>query len=60
MSKEEVEGLGLLLKLLKTIFIIVELMKIVDEVRHLDGLIGGIAVSELEYMGTTTMHEANS
>ena len=37
-----------------------ELAKIVDELRHLDGLIGGIAVSELEYMGTTTMHEANS
>ena len=33
-----------------------ELMKIVDELRHLDGLIGGIAVSELEYMATTTLH----
>jgi two-component system, OmpR family, sensor histidine kinase VicK len=32
-----------------------ELMKIVDELRHLDGLIGGIAVSELEYMATTTL-----
>lgn len=31
-------------------------MKIVDELRHLDGLIGGIAVSELEYMATTTLH----
>jgi hypothetical protein len=34
-----------------------ELMKIVDELRHLDGLIGGIAVSELEYMATTTLHK---
>ncbi len=33
-----------------------ELMKIVDELRHLDGLVGGIAVSELEYMTTTTLH----
>ena len=33
-----------------------ELMKIVDELRHLDGLIGGIAVSELEYMATTNLH----
>ena len=32
-----------------------ELMKIVDELRHLDGLIGGIAVSESEYMTTTTL-----
>jgi two-component system, OmpR family, sensor histidine kinase VicK len=34
-----------------------ELMKIVDELRHLDGLIGGIAVSELEYMATTTLNK---
>jgi two-component system, OmpR family, sensor histidine kinase VicK len=33
-----------------------ELMKIVDELRHLDGLVGGIAVSEVEYMATTTLH----
>jgi two-component system, OmpR family, sensor histidine kinase VicK len=33
-----------------------ELMKIVDELRHLDGLIGGIAVSEKEYMTTTNLH----
>jgi two-component system, OmpR family, sensor histidine kinase VicK len=32
------------------------LMKIVDELRHLDGLVGGIAVSESEYMATTTLH----
>jgi two-component system, OmpR family, sensor histidine kinase VicK len=32
-----------------------ELMKIVTELRHLDGLIGGIAVSESEYMSTTAL-----
>lgn len=31
------------------------LMGIVTELRHLDGLIGGIAVSELEYMSTTAL-----
>jgi sugar-specific transcriptional regulator TrmB len=36
-----------------------ELMKLVDEFRHLDGLKGGgIAVSETEYMATTILHEA--
>jgi len=35
-----------------------ELMKIVDEFRHLDGLKGGIAVSETEYMATTILREA--
>lgn len=35
-----------------------ELMKIVDEFRHLDGLRGGIAVSETEYMATTVLREA--
>jgi two-component system, OmpR family, sensor histidine kinase VicK len=34
-----------------------ELMKIVDELRHLDGLIGGIAVSESEYMATTQLQK---
>jgi two-component system, OmpR family, sensor histidine kinase VicK len=34
-----------------------ELMKIVDEFRHLDGLVGGIAVSEKEFMGTTSLQE---
>jgi two-component system sensor histidine kinase VicK len=34
-----------------------ELMKIVTELRHLDGLVGGIAVSESEYMTTTTLKE---
>lgn len=34
-----------------------ELIKIVDELRHLDGLIGGIAVSETEYMTTTSLHK---
>jgi two-component system, OmpR family, sensor histidine kinase VicK len=34
-----------------------ELMGIVDELRHLDGLKGGIAVSESEYMGTLSLIE---
>src|SRR5919109_3689459 len=34
-----------------------ELMKIVTELRHLDGLVGGIAVSESEYMTTTTLRK---
>jgi two-component system, OmpR family, sensor histidine kinase VicK len=34
-----------------------ELMKIVTELRHLDGLTGGIAVSESEYMTTHTLRE---
>ena len=32
-----------------------ELINIVTEMRHLDGLIGGIAVTEMEYMTTTTL-----
>ncbi|MFL6483719.1 MAG: hypothetical protein ACJ70Z_03255, partial [Nitrososphaera sp.] len=32
-----------------------ELMKIVDELRHLDGVKGGLAVSESEYMATTVL-----
>ena len=35
-----------------------ELMKIVDDLRHLDGVKGGIAVSETEYMATTILEEA--
>ena len=35
-----------------------ELMKIVDELRHLDGVKGGIAVSESEYMATTILEES--
>ncbi len=35
-----------------------ELIKIVDELRHLDGIKGGIAVSETEYMATTVLREA--
>jgi two-component system, OmpR family, sensor histidine kinase VicK len=35
-----------------------EIMKIVNEFRHLDGLKGGIAVSESEYMATTVLEEA--
>jgi hypothetical protein len=35
-----------------------ELMKIVDDFRHLDGLKGGIAVSETEYMATTILRHA--
>jgi two-component system, OmpR family, sensor histidine kinase VicK len=34
-----------------------ELRKIVTEIRHLEGLVGGIAVSESEYMTTTTLRE---
>lgn len=35
-----------------------KLMKLVDELRHLDGVKGGLAVSEKEYMATTILHEA--
>jgi signal transduction histidine kinase len=35
-----------------------ELMKIVDELRHLDGVRGGMAVSESEYMATTILEES--
>jgi two-component system, OmpR family, sensor histidine kinase VicK len=35
-----------------------ELMKLVDELRHLDGVRGGLAVSESEYMATTLLQEA--
>ena len=35
-----------------------ELMKLVDELKHLDGVRGGIAVSESEYMATTVLQEA--
>jgi two-component system sensor histidine kinase VicK len=35
-----------------------ELMKLVDELRHLDGVRGGMAVSESEYMATTVLHKA--
>jgi two-component system, OmpR family, sensor histidine kinase VicK len=35
-----------------------ELVKLVDELRHLDGVRGGMAVSESEYMATTVLHEA--
>ncbi|MGC2667936.1 MAG: HAMP domain-containing sensor histidine kinase, partial [Candidatus Nitrosopolaris sp.] len=35
-----------------------ELIKIVDELRHLDGIKGGIAVTETEYMATTVLQEA--
>lgn len=34
-----------------------EVKKIVDEFRHLEGLKGGIAVTESEFMGTTTLKE---
>jgi two-component system, OmpR family, sensor histidine kinase VicK len=34
-----------------------ELVKLVDELRHLDGVRGGIAVSESEYMATTLLQE---
>src|SRR5439155_4099431 len=35
-----------------------ELMKLVDELRHLEGMKGGIAVSESEYMARTVLREA--
>ena len=35
-----------------------KLMKLVDELRHLDGVKGGVAVSETEYMATTVLEEA--
>jgi two-component system sensor histidine kinase VicK len=35
-----------------------ELIKLVDELRHLDGVKGGMAVSETEYMATTVLKEA--
>src|SRR5215216_477062 len=35
-----------------------ELMKVVDELRHLDGVRGGMAVSESEYMATTILEES--
>ena len=35
-----------------------ELMNLVDELRHLDGMKGGIAVSETECMATTVLKEA--
>ncbi len=40
-----------------------ELSKLVDELRHLDGVRGGIAVSETEYNGyhcSTRKHSPNS
>ena len=35
-----------------------ELMTLVDELRHLDGVKGGMAVSESEYMATTILEES--
>ena len=35
-----------------------ELIKIVDELRHLEGVKGGVAVSESEYMATTILEES--
>jgi two-component system, OmpR family, sensor histidine kinase VicK len=35
-----------------------ELIKLVDELRHLDGVKGGLAVSESEYMATTVLEES--
>ena len=34
-----------------------ELMSIVDEVRHLDGIKGNFMVSEIEYLAPATSHE---
>jgi two-component system, OmpR family, sensor histidine kinase VicK len=35
-----------------------DLIKLVDELRHLDGVKGGMAVNESEYMATTILHAA--
>jgi two-component system, OmpR family, sensor histidine kinase VicK len=35
-----------------------KLMNLVDELRHLDGIKGGLAVSETEFMATTILEEA--
>ena len=35
-----------------------ELMRLVDELRHLGGVKGGLAVSESEYMATTVLQQA--
>ena len=35
-----------------------ELSKIVDEIRHLDNVQGGIAINEKEYMATNILHES--
>jgi two-component system, OmpR family, sensor histidine kinase VicK len=35
-----------------------QLMNLVDELRHLDGVKGGLAVSETEFMATTILEEA--
>jgi signal transduction histidine kinase len=35
-----------------------ELIKLVDELRHLDGVRGGIAISETEYIATTVLEES--
>ena len=35
-----------------------ELMNIVDEIRHLDNIKGGTAISETEYMATNILHES--
>jgi two-component system sensor histidine kinase VicK len=35
-----------------------EITKIVDELRQLDGVRGGIAINESEYMATTVLQEA--
>jgi hypothetical protein len=37
-----------------------ELMNMVDEFRHLDGIKGGLAVSEREFMATTVLRGADS
>jgi len=35
-----------------------QLMNVVDELRHLDGIKGGLAVSETEFMATTVLEES--
>jgi len=36
-----------------------QLIKLVDELKHLDGVKGGVAVSEHEYMATTVLQESS-
>jgi two-component system sensor histidine kinase VicK len=42
----------------ENVFYCKDLSKLVDELRHLDGVRGGIAVSETEYMATTVLQES--
>lgn len=53
------EKLGLFTEITKDIVkYCKEITKIVDELRHIDGVRGGIAINESEYMATTVLQEA--